>query len=80
MTFNVLSFASHSDLFDLVNDTGLRGLIVTAHYSATSLQLQMDGLGGDANLDGKVDIRDLYILASHYNQLADRRLHIGWSG
>jgi hypothetical protein len=68
MTFNVMTFDSHSSSFDLINDTGYAGLTITPGYAATSLQLSMSGVGGDANLDGKVDIRDLYVLASHYKQ------------
>jgi hypothetical protein len=69
MTFNVMSFDSHSSSFDLINDTGFAGLTITPIYSANSLQLAMSGVGGDANLDGMVDIRDLYILATHYKQV-----------
>jgi hypothetical protein len=68
MTFNVMTFDSHASTFDLVNDTGYAGLTITPGYSATSLQLTMSGVGGDANLDGMVDIRDLYVLAIHYKQ------------
>lgn len=68
MSFNVLTYSSRSNQFEIVNDTGLKGLIFTPTYNATSLQLSLRGIGGDANLDGLVDIRDLYILASHYKQ------------
>ncbi len=68
MSFDILSFASRSDQFELVNDTGYPGLHITPIYLANSLQLQTSGIDGDANLDGKVDLRDLYILASHFKQ------------
>lgn len=68
MSFNVLSYSNRTSQFVIVNDTGLRGLTFSPTYTGTSLQLNLSGIGGDANLDGLVDIRDLYILATHYKQ------------
>jgi hypothetical protein len=65
-SFDVVTYASHSGSFSISNETGLVGLIIDPQYAATALTLLMDGLPGDANLDGVVDVADLGILASNW--------------
>jgi phospholipase/lecithinase/hemolysin len=66
ISFNVLSFGSRTGDLSVVNDTGLAGLHFTKNYSATALALETTGLGGDANLDGTVNLLDFNALAAHF--------------
>lgn len=65
-TREVLGFGSFSGDVDVLNETGFAGLSFTKTYSTTSLSLTAAALGGDANLDGIVDVRDLVSLANHW--------------
>jgi hypothetical protein len=62
--FDVLTFASRIGDLTIANETGLAGLSFAKSYSATVLTLTAQATGGDANLDGAVDITDLGLLAS----------------
>lgn len=66
-SFNVLTFGSRSGDLSLVNQTGLSGLVLSKNYSASALTLLASALyGGDANLDGEVDVNDLAALAMNW--------------
>jgi hypothetical protein len=64
----VLTFGSRSGDVSIINDTGFAGLHFTKNYSATALALETTGLGGDANLDGTVNLLDFNALAAHFGQ------------
>ncbi len=70
-TFAVLGYGSRSGDISVVNETGFAGLSFAKSYSATTLTLIASALPGDANLDGRVDIRDLRVLATHYHGSAN---------
>lgn len=70
-TREVVTFGSFSGDVDVLNETGFAGLSFTKTYSATSLSLTAGALGGDANLDGLVDVRDLLSLANNWFTSAD---------
>lgn len=65
-TFEVLSFGSRIGELDVINQTGFAGLRFDDSYSAGQLTLTATATGGDANLDGVVDISDLGLLATSW--------------
>jgi T5SS/PEP-CTERM-associated repeat protein len=66
-SFEIMTYSSRSGQFgEIVSQTGYPGLWFEAEYGAESLTLRAAALGGDANLDAKVDIADLGILASDW--------------
>ncbi|HEY7088233.1 MAG TPA: BNR-4 repeat-containing protein, partial [Tepidisphaeraceae bacterium] len=71
-SFDVMSFASRTGDVALVNQTGLAGLVLSKSYSSTDLTLLASALyGGDADLDGVVDVDDLDALALHWQSSAN---------
>jgi hypothetical protein len=64
-------FAAAAGLDDLA---GLAGLDFALIYAADRVSLYATAVGGDANLDARVDYLDLGILATHYNGCG-----LGWS-
>ena len=70
-SFNVLGFASRSGDVNVINQTPYAGLHFNKVYSGTSLSLAASATAGDANLDGKVDVTDLGILATDW-QLSEK--------
>ena len=60
-SFKILDYGLHIGTLDIINDTGLAGLLITGDYQATSLTLQLSALPGDANLDGFVDVSDFNV-------------------
>ncbi|WP_428939737.1 BNR-4 repeat-containing protein [Fontivita pretiosa] len=70
--FDVMTFGARTGDLVIANDTGLAGLSFVKTYSANTLSLTAAALLlGDANLDGRVDIRDLYALATHWQSSAN---------
>jgi hypothetical protein len=65
-SFQVLTFGSRSGDLSIENDTGYAGLSFTKAYRATDLTLTATALGGDADLNGIVDVNDLGMLASNW--------------
>jgi phospholipase/lecithinase/hemolysin len=65
-TFQVLSFGSRAGELNIENETGFAGLNFTTSFSATDLTLTANAIGGDADLNGVVDVNDLGLLASHW--------------
>jgi phospholipase/lecithinase/hemolysin len=65
-SYDVLAFGSHTGAITILNGTGFAGLSFLSDYTATALTLTATATPGDADLDGMVDIRDLYALASHW--------------
>ena len=80
--FNVLSFGSYSG--DVSLDTGNNpfpnGLFFAKSYTLNSLSILAQALGGDANLDGKVDVTDLGILATDWQLSGKNWLGADFSG
>ena len=70
MTFNIITFGgSLTGAFsNVVNQTGLTGLILNVTSDANSVILTLDSLAGDLNLDGFVGIADLNIVLGSWNQ------------
>jgi hypothetical protein len=66
-----LDFGSRSGDPAVVNLTGYAGLIFDKSYGATTLSIKASALPGDATLDGRVDIQDLYKLATHWRSAGD---------
>ena len=62
-------FASALGLDDLA---GHAGLDFELTYAAAGVTLTATAMGGDANLDAKVDVFDLGILGNNYNAGADK--------
>jgi hypothetical protein len=52
----------------IVNQTGFAGLHFDPTYTANALNLTADALGGDANLDGLVNLSDFNALAANFGQ------------
>jgi thermolabile hemolysin len=67
-TFLSMTFGSRSGDFTVVNETGFAGLSFAKLYTGTSLTLSAGGIGGDANLDGVVNLSDFNILAANFGQ------------
>lgn len=65
-SFNVMNFASRSGEMNVVNQTAFAGLSFDPTYGGTSLTLVASALGGDANLDGGVNLQDFNILAANF--------------
>ncbi|HEY7086896.1 MAG TPA: dockerin type I domain-containing protein, partial [Tepidisphaeraceae bacterium] len=65
-SYQVMSFGSHSGDLTVFNDTGFAGLSFDKSYKSTSLSLVASAVGGDANLDGMIDVNDLDLLAQHW--------------
>lgn len=68
-TFEVITFHMYvgSVVPQVVNQTPYPGLSFTGDFTTTpGLKLTANAQGGDANLDGQVDIADLGLLASHW--------------
>lgn len=64
-TIEYLSYSGGT--FTIINDTGLAGLSLTGSYGSTSFSLIAGALiSGDADLNGRVDARDLVRLANHW--------------
>jgi hypothetical protein len=70
-SYEVLDFGSRSGDPAVVNLTGYAGLIFDKSYGATTLSIKASALPGDATLDGRVDIQDLYKLATHWRSAGD---------
>jgi hypothetical protein len=67
-SFRVLTYGSHTgDFTSVTNATAFAGLRFNRSYDATGLNLIASGLGGDANLDGTVDLTDFTFLAANFN-------------
>jgi len=70
--FDVMSFGSVTGELLIANDTGRAGLGFVKTWSANTLSLTAAALlPGDANLDGMVNIRDLYAVATHWQSSAN---------
>jgi hypothetical protein len=68
-SFQIMTYSAHSGEFTgIVSHTGHAGLWFDAEYYEQSLHVRATALGGDANLDGQVDIADLGILAANWHQ------------
>jgi hypothetical protein len=65
-SFTVLMFGSRSGDLTVVNNTPYSGLMFNKIYDATSLSIALDALGGDANLDGTVNLQDFNLLAANF--------------
>jgi phospholipase/lecithinase/hemolysin len=70
-SYDVLTFGSHTGVMSILNDTGFAGLSFLSDYTATALTLTATATPGDADLNGMVDLRDLYALASHWKSSGD---------
>ncbi len=70
MAFDIITFGGNlAGVFsNVVNSTGLAGLILNVTSDADSVNLILDGLAGDLNLDGFVGIADLNIVLGSWNQ------------
>jgi hypothetical protein len=68
-SFQVLTFGSRTGDLSIENETGYEGLSFSKTFSSTDLLVTAGALGGDADLNGRVDVNDLGILASNW-QLA----------
>ncbi len=70
MTFELITFAGNltGTFNNIVNSTGLAGLILNVTTDADSVNLTLDALAGDLNLDGFVGINDLNIVLASWNQ------------
>jgi hypothetical protein len=62
-------FGSVSGALGIENQTGFAGLLFQQSYANGALTLTLSALGGDANLDSRVDIADFAVLASNFNSL-----------
>ncbi len=70
-SYQTITFGSRSGDVSILNQTGYAGLHFTKSYSATALTLTATATGGDANLDGMVDITDLGVLATNWQTSGD---------
>jgi hypothetical protein len=67
-SFRALTYGSHTgDFTSLTNATAFAGLRFNRNYDSTGLNLVASALGGDANLDGLVDLTDFTFLAASFN-------------
>ncbi len=67
--FDVMRYDSRSGQFDdVVNATPFAGLSFLPTYSAATLRLAVSARGGDANLDGSVNLTDFNILAENFGR------------
>ncbi|MEE9211793.1 MAG: dockerin type I domain-containing protein, partial [Phycisphaeraceae bacterium] len=66
MSFDIISFGGtlSGTFSSIVNSTGLAGLL----FAVNSVTLELDGLGGDPNLDGVVGFGDFAILQTNFGQ------------
>jgi hypothetical protein len=67
-SFDVLLFDARTGDAQIANATGFAGLDFTKTYSSSSLTLAASATGGDANLDGSVNLLDFNILAASFGQ------------
>jgi phospholipase/lecithinase/hemolysin len=65
-SFQVLTFGSRGGDLVIDNQTPFAGLGFEKSFSAGALQLTATALGGDADLNGVVDVNDLGLLASSW--------------
>ena len=63
-----------------MNDTPFAGLRFVKTYTPNSLTLRADATGGDANLDGHVNLADFNILASFFGQSGVNWLRADFTG
>lgn len=70
-SYQILTFGSRNGDLTVSNRTGFSGLTFSKTYSSTSLTLTASALGGDANLDGIVDVTDLGALATNWQTSAN---------
>jgi hypothetical protein len=78
--FTVLSFGSRSGDVVIINDTPYPGLQFNKIYDATSLTLNLDALGGDANLDARVNLQDFNVLAANFGVIGANWLTADFTG
>ena len=65
-SFQVMTFGDHSGDVTIDNQTGFPGLHFGKSYTTDHLTLTANALGGDADLNGIVDVADLGALASSW--------------
>jgi hypothetical protein len=80
LTYDVLTFNSRSGDLSVVNDTGFAGLGFTKTFTSTALALTTTGTGGDANLDGAVNLADFNVLAAHFGASVQTWLQADFTG
>ncbi len=70
MAFDLITFGGNltGAFNNIVNSTGLAGLILNVTSDTNSVNLVLDGLAGDLNLDGFVGIEDLNLVLGNWNQ------------
>jgi hypothetical protein len=70
MAFGIITFGGNltGSFNNIVNSTGLAGLILNVTSDANSVNLLLDALAGDLNLDGFVGIADLNLVLGNWNQ------------
>ncbi len=70
MAFDLITFGGNltGAFNNVVNSTGLAGLILNVTSDTDSVNLLLNGLAGDLNLDGFVGIEDLNIVLGNWNQ------------
>jgi thermolabile hemolysin len=69
--FEVMRYGARAGEVEVVNETGYVGLSFEAMYGVESMSLAASAMGGDANLDGMVNIADLGILAGNWQGTGD---------
>ena len=79
-SFLTMSFASRTGDVSVLNETGFAGLRFDKTYTATALTLTADARGGDANLDGTVNLADFNILAANFGATAANWLRADFTG
>jgi hypothetical protein len=70
MAFDLVAFGGTltGAFSNVINSTGLGGLLLNVTSDADSVNLLLDGLAGDLNLDGFVGVDDLNIVLLNWNQ------------
>jgi phospholipase/lecithinase/hemolysin len=79
-SFLAMTFASRGGDVSIVNETGYAGISFDKTYTATSLTLTADARGGDANLDGTVNLGDFNILAANFGAAGVNWLSADFTG
>lgn len=65
--FDVVFYGSRIGTFDQISgSSGFAGLSLVPEYQTNLLRLRASGLGGDANLDGVVNLQDFNVLAANF--------------